>query len=371
MKSKETVIFSDLEGPWSLADHAYECMKLAPGGDRLYKKLSAYDDYLYFVRKKTGYEPGSTLSLILPFLVANNIKEADIKRVAGQNTATIGKASEAVKILSDLGYRIYIASTSYHQYVDCKSGILGIPHCRTFSTYFPIDSFSGIVKKSDKEWAKEWAEKILGLPDFTVTESTREEDLNEDEIYTLDILDDFFWNELPKSSFQSPMESISTIGGKKKNDALMSVMEYEGKDYENMMVIGDSITDSHMLRETRKNGGLSVSFNGNGFCLKEADIAVISENAAPTAVICDIYENAGRDDLESVIGNWGIETIIEATDQGMLNSRIFGLIAEESAKSGHFPSVFLLDDLGPGFGRILDESIAMRKRLRGEAGYLG
>lgn len=368
MKSRETIIFSDLEGPWSLADHAYECMKLAPGGGGLYKKLSAYDDYLYFVRKKTGYEPGSTLSLITPFLIANNIRESDIKKVARHNTSTVGKASETVKILSDLGYAIYIASTSYHQYVDHKSGVLGIPPCRTFSTYFPIDSFSGIVKRSDKEWAKEWANKILELPDFTISETTREDDLTEDETYTLDVLDDFFWSELPKTSFQAPMEGISTIGGKKKTDAMLSVMEYEGKDYENMIAVGDSITDSHMLREAKKNGGLAVSFNGNGFCLKEADIAVISDNAVPTAVICEIYENAGRDELESVIGNWGIEALLEASDQGSMDSRIFGLIAEESAKTGHFPSVFLTDN---DFEKILGESTAMRRRLRGEAGYLG
>ena len=68
---------TDLEGPWVTNDHAYEVAKLLNDfglskkfGENLFEILSAYDDYLYFTEKRECYNPGSTLALIAPFLLA-------------------------------------------------------------------------------------------------------------------------------------------------------------------------------------------------------------------------------------------------------------------------------------------------------------
>ena len=68
---------TDLEGPWVTNDHAYEVAKLLNEfgrekdfGEKLFEILSAYDDYLYFTEKRKNYNPGSTLALIAPFLLA-------------------------------------------------------------------------------------------------------------------------------------------------------------------------------------------------------------------------------------------------------------------------------------------------------------
>ena len=58
----------DLEGPLSPQDNAYELMKLFPNGDRIFEVISRYDDLLA-LEGKEDYEPGDTLSLIVPFLV--------------------------------------------------------------------------------------------------------------------------------------------------------------------------------------------------------------------------------------------------------------------------------------------------------------
>jgi len=70
----------DLEGPLSPQDNAYELMAIIPDGRRLFERLSRYDDLLA-LSGRPNYEPGDTLKLILPFLLAHGINESHIRQV--------------------------------------------------------------------------------------------------------------------------------------------------------------------------------------------------------------------------------------------------------------------------------------------------
>ena len=59
----------------------------------------------------------------------------------------------------------------------------------------------------------------------------------------------------------------------------------------NMWYIGDSITDVEPLEFARSNDGISISFNGNEYPLKVAEIAIVSPSAVTTAVVANIYAN--------------------------------------------------------------------------------
>ena len=367
MQSK-TVIISDLEGPWSLADHAYESLKLIPNGAEIYRKLSSYDDYMYLVRKRAGYEPGNTLVLMAPFLIAQGITENDLMCVAAENQQTVGCAGESLSLLAECGHTAYLISTSYSQYVDFMASVLGIPYEMTRSTQFPLDILSAGIAEDEKQWVRETAGKIAGLPELSISPYSSDERMSEDDIYSTDRMGEFFWEYLPKTGFSRVFEEVRPLGGKRKTDAALSIMEKECIPYENAVFVGDSITDAHMLREARERGGLAVSFNGNEFCLGECDIAIVSRTATPSAVICDIYSKAGRDDLESIVCDWGIESLREACDHGMLDRRLFAAIAKESLESCCFPEAYVVEV--SDFSGILERSIGMRKSIRGGAGCL-
>ena len=45
-------------------------------------------------------------------------------------------------------------------------------------------------------------------------------------------------------------------------------------ELEDVMYVGDSITDVEAFKLVRDNGGLTVSFNGNSYAVKNAEVAV-------------------------------------------------------------------------------------------------
>ena len=192
-KAKKKLIVSDWEGPWVVADFAYDIMNaLVPDGDRLFSSISEYDDYLAYIRKKRGYEPGDTLALIAPFLIAYNIDETSLQKVASDSANFLDGSIDAIKILHNLGYPIRIVSTSYSQYVWLTTSEAGIKREHTKSTSFPIGEFKKLVKEKDKTRVKEIIPEILKLGRLGISASSTDKDLRPDARKTINKLDEFF-----------------------------------------------------------------------------------------------------------------------------------------------------------------------------------
>ena len=78
---------TDCEGPLALNDNAFELCRdfIKPQGDRFLGRVRRYDDYLAGVAKKPGYKSGDTLKLILPFLKAHGLTNAQMGTYSRQN----------------------------------------------------------------------------------------------------------------------------------------------------------------------------------------------------------------------------------------------------------------------------------------------
>ena len=98
----------DLEGPLSPQDNAYDLMKLFPNGDRIFEVISRYDDLLT-LEERESYEPGDTLTLIVPFLVLHNITEDNITTLATKVSFTGGAAisREVAEFIDNIGITVY------------------------------------------------------------------------------------------------------------------------------------------------------------------------------------------------------------------------------------------------------------------------
>ncbi len=70
------------------------------------------------------------------------------------------------------------------------------------------------------------------------------------------------------------------------------------------MYVGDSITDVEAFKLVRDNGGLTVSFNGNSYAVKNAEVAVLSESNLVTAVIADLFCKLGKKQTLKALGSW-------------------------------------------------------------------
>lgn len=366
------MIMSDWEGPWVTADHAYEITKRGvPNGDRLFATVSEYDDYLAYIKKKKGYEPGDTLALIAPFLIAYGINNDFLVEVAKDNANFIKGSLEAIGALERLEYDLQIISTSYCQYVHYTTRLAGIFPKKISCTDFPIDAFSKTVDEKDKEFVRKKAQNIIGSSSLGISSSTREIDLTWQVRKKLEQLDRFFWQELPKTSFRELLNQIHPLGGHRKLEALLLTLKKNNLDLQDTAVIGDSITDWIMLKETKEAGGLAISFNGNDYAVRNANVAIISDNCLVTPVLVDLFFKTGLGNVEKVTNNWGLETLKETARKGEINPLLFeSFLRMKNKAAENFPLAVWLDK--DNIELTIKRSKEMRKSIRGVAiGSLG
>ena len=314
--------FTDWEGPWIINDIAYElCMSLF-NNPEFFERLSQYDDYLFLVEKKQDYQAGDTLKLLAPFLVAANLKREELVEISKQTARFVKDSSEAMEFLQRK-YRPVVISTSYLPYLEATAEILHVKG-DIYGTEFDPEKYE--IEEKWKRWLLEKVDEIASLNDIEVENPDGE---------SVAYLNNLFWKELPKTPFKKVLDDVKVVGSKRKREIVESYREGI------VITIGDSISDVEMFDYARRRGGLALSFNGNEFALKHANVALISESALSEALVVDVFVNHGMDGLKR----------IEEIDHPLSNV--------------DFEIHFEIDE------DVVKKSIKMRKSIRGKAGELG
>ena len=340
----EKSFITDCEGPLTLNDNAFElCEHFIENGGELFKILSLYDDYLVDVVKKEGYKVGNTLKFILPFFVLENLKNKDLIDFSKNNIYAIRDSKFLLKYLME-AMNTYIVSTSYGQYIEALSDYMDFPFENTFYTNVDVDA----LHLNDEELQKiaEYKIQILGNPD------------------DYDLFDEIFFSEIPKMGIYEKIKEIDVIGGLGKKLAIDTIIEKYGVDINNMLYIGDSITDVEALDFARKNNGISISFNGNEYPLKVAELAIVSPSAIATAVIANIYADYDKDKVLQFIDDYNSQDDLNRLfdDYNIskdIKNRFFEVFDDEN-----YPIIEIIND--KNYDKILKESVSMRNNIRGE-----
>ncbi|MEM2918730.1 MAG: HAD hydrolase family protein [Candidatus Altiarchaeota archaeon] len=357
---QKTICF-DLEGPLSPQDNAYELMALIPNGKKIFEVISKYDDVLT-LEKKPNYEPGDTLSLIVPFLIYHNISEDDIKKVS-DGAKIVSGAKELISKLKELGFRVYIISTSYEQHAFNIGKRVGVSKQDIYCTKFPLDKFKSYVNKKDFPLIEKTEREILKLHKFLDRGTEKIKDL----------LDKFFWCEIQKTSFKEVMKNVIVVGGKRKLDALLEISKKNKIQLNEIIVIGDSITDYRMLDTVKKANGLAIVFNGNEFALPYGNFALASQDIRFLIFIVDAFIRGGKDKAIEVIKKFeesrgSIKTLDELKEGFPENLRDF-LIKNKNLPLPYF---HYLEDVNEiKMKNIIEIHKKFRKLVRGEAAKLG
>ena len=177
-------------------------------------------------------------------------------------------------------------------------------------------------------------------------------------------MDEIFWKEIACTDCGRIFSEVNPIGGSEKAESIKDIVQKAGVALADVMYVGDSITDVEAFRLVRENGGLTVSFNGNQYAIKNAEIAILSENSIVTAVIADVFSKFGKQQALSLVENWNSEALKKSpVDQTLLNS-LFKLYPRE------LPKVKIITSKNM---EILEkESSEFRKKVRGaRIGRLG
>jgi energy-converting hydrogenase A subunit R len=329
------MICFDLEGPLSPQDNAYEVMKLAKNGGRVFEVLSEYDDILA-LRGKKGYEPGDTLKLIVPFLVYYGISEENIDGVSKDAKLVMGM-KETLVWLKEKNQTVRIISTSYQQHAHRIANRLGVAKEWVASTELDLEGITFDEQISSS--LKETESKILseGLTDSTTK-----------------ILDALYF----ESGFFNRM-GVEVVGGQRKIKALLNFTKEAGVDLSSVAAIGDSITDFKMLREVSKRGGLSIAFNANKHCLPYADVGVATIDGRALIPILSEFIEGGREGAIHLAGE--LEKDLSNLEEG------YGSLLNVNPRSNYSR----IDNKSGNIDKILMVHRDMRMLVRGEAGKLG
>ena len=340
----EKSFITDCEGPLTLNDNAFEmCAYFIEDGDELFKILSLYDDYLADVVKKEGYKVGNTLKFILPFFVLENLKNKDLIDFSKNNIYAVRDSKFLLKYLKE-AMNTYIVSTSYGHYIEALSNYMEFPFENTYYTKVDMDN----LYLNDEESSKvaDYKNKILANPkDY-------------------ELFDEIFFKEIPKMDIYEKIKEIDVVGGLGKKLAIDDIIENDNIDVNQMLYIGDSITDVEPLQFARENNGISISFNGNEYPLKVAEIAIISPSAIATAVIANIYADNDKNKVLQFINDYNSQNNLEELfGEYKINPKI-KLKFFEVFNDGDYPIIKLIGE--DNYDEILKESVYMRNNIRGE-----
>lgn len=357
------LFITDCEGPISKNDNAFELTSsFVSKGDYFFALVSKYDDILAEVVKKSGYKAGDTLRLILPFLKAYGATDKNIREYSSRNVLLVPGARDTLKFVKML-MPSFIVSTSYEHYISSLCQLTDFPFGNTYCTRLNIDRYR--INEKETEQLRKLGREIAAMPMIKIPENSNSiQDFSPRDLATLKRLDEIFWEIIPEMESGRMLEEVNPVGGSEKAKAVRDIVKKLGSSLERVMYVGDSITDVQPLRLVRESGGLTVSFNGNDYAVREAEIAVLSGNTVVTSVLVESFRRLGRKHVFKLVDEWGLSGIQKCCANPALHKQMVTLYPKG------FPQVERITD--ENRERLKRESSIFRKSVRGEAiGKLG
>ena len=357
------IFISDCEGPISKNDNAFEITKaFIPRGDHFFSLVSKYDDVLADVVKKPGYRAGNTLKLITPFLKAYGVTNEKIVEYSSKNILLLPGAREMLHHLSSM-LPSFIVSTSYEQYISSLCALIGFPFENVYCTRLDLDRYE--IPLEEVERLREVKDEIAAFPMITIPDNAKSlEDLSERDRAIVRRLDEVFWREIPGMRCERMLEDINPVGGEEKARAVMEIVSKLESALAGVVYVGDSITDVQAFQLVKEGGGLTVSFNGNDYAVKNAEIAVLSDNAIVTSILVEAFSRLGKSYVLELMRKWSRKTLEESSvSKSLITSML-----------DYYPKLLprgeVVDE--DNVEELMRESSVFRKKVRGEAiGRLG
>ena len=353
------------EGPLALNDNAFELCRdfLPPNGATFFTQVSRYDNYLAGVAKRPGYKVGDSLKLILPFLKSAGLTNDRLAEYSRQNISLMPKAEAAYRFLHSLKLPLFAVSAGYRPFAAAVADRLGFAPERLFCTELDLDRYE--LPESGSEELRQLVGKIAAAPGIDLPPDTKTlEDLAPAVQEAIRLLDDVFWDTIPRMDIGRIYQETNTLGGPEKAKAVEDSLAQTGLALTNAMYIGDNITDVPALQKVRAGGGVALAFNGSRHAIAAAEIIVVADTAWPVALLAAVFRHWGKD---------GVVELAQSTRPGASRYLVLPEALIEPIAMGLQGGTFNL--YHPETSRredVFRDSEAMRRRLRGEdVAYLG
>ncbi len=299
---------TDCEGPITKNDNTLEiCKEYIDKGEAFYNNISRYDDILSDVAHRQGYKAGDALRLVLPFLKAYGATDAGMVEFSRKNLVLVPGAKKTMRFVQEF-LSSFIVSTSYEHFIIALSEAIIFPLENIYYATLDLDSVR--MDNWERESLKRMAKEIASMPPISIPDGARElSDLNSEGSKTVSRLDNIFWEEMTDMSSYQLLLDINPVGGDEKASSILDIRRRTGIGLEDTMYIGNGITDMQALQLVKEGGGLGISFNGNQYALREAEIAVVADNTVITSVLAETFNKAGSEGIWNLVDDWTLDNI--------------------------------------------------------------
>ncbi len=351
---------TNCEGPLALNDNAFELCRdfLKPQGDRFFRQVSRYEDYMTEVAKKPGNQAGNTLRLILPFLKVNGLTNAQIEDYSRKTMALMPGAEDAYRFLRSRSLPIFEVSTSYRQFAEAVGLKLGFEREHIFGTELDLDRYE--LPAAEAEELKRLIDEIISAPEIELPAgAAATADLPGPVQEAVATLDRIFWERLPAMEIGAILTEVCPIAGPEKAKAVTDSLAKSGLKMSDTIYVGDGNTDLQAFEAVRAGGGLTISFNGDGAAVAAAEVVVVSDSAWSIAL------------MTAIMQLWGKEGVLEVAAPETRNKSRSLVLPEDviepifSGLDGRMLNIYL--SKGIDRAKIAKESLIMRAKLRGAA----
>ena len=161
------------------------------------------------------------------------------------------------------------------------------------------------MPEDEKAWLRDEAVRVMERDLIEIPEgASSADDLSPADATTVALLDDLFWKQMNGRVSGELVAAVRPVGGGMKLAALEEIVAAEDVEGAGVMYVGDSITDAQPLAAVKAWGGVSLSFNGNGYALAAAEFAAASPDAGVAAELAKAFAGGGRDAVEAAVRAW-------------------------------------------------------------------
>jgi energy-converting hydrogenase A subunit R len=301
------ILVSDCEGPITNNENALElCSKLMPNGRDFFNVMRRYDQVLVDVVRRKDYKAGDALRLMLPFLRAYGLDDRQMEEMCRQDLKVMPGAAKTMRFVQEFMIP-FIVSSTYEHYVAAVCETIDFPFESTVCTRVSLDEVR--MDDFERETLKKYAAEIAALPLLEVPRKTSLESMPRENVAVIHRLDEIFWDEILDLHSHRYLDEVRTVGDMEKAAASADICKKAGMTLEECMYVGDGITDAKAMEVVRQAGGLAVSFNGDAYAVKQADVAVMSPDTTVTSILAEAFYRAGKDSVLDLVDHWSIETL--------------------------------------------------------------
>jgi len=352
-------LISDFEGPLALNDNAFALCRdfITPLGDRFFRQVSRYADYLAQVAQNSELS-GNPLRLILPFLKAYGLTNAQIADYASKTAALTPGAEGAFKFLHTRDFPIFAISTGLRPFAEAVGLKLGFDQEHIFSTELDLDRYK--LAATAAEELKRLVAEIAEAPAIELTPDAKSlADLPGPAQEAVATLDRIFGERLPAMEIGAILEEVKPLGGAEKAQAVTDSLTKTGLGRSDAIYVGASSTDVQAFEAVRAGDGLAISFNGDNAAIAGAEVVMVSDSAWSLALVTAIFQL------------WGKEGVLEVAAPETRNKSRSLVLPEEVIEpimmglDGHMVNLYL--SKSGDRVKLARESEAMAAKLRAEA----